>query len=193
MGTADVVAGRECGECRVCCIAPTIDDPEIQKRSGTRCRHCKDGGDGGCAIYESRPTPCRAFFCAWRRLASFPDDWRPDLTGVFGTLDPAVIDGQQRIALTVTLLRGEMNIIRHLPFVEFIRTAVLEGSPVYLALPGPPGHKPLRTCLNTQAMSEAARAGNEYVCGLLHEAVRAIRTHPALPYALCHSGNDTSA
>ena len=91
MGTADVVPGRECGECMVCCIAPTIDDPEIQKGSGTRCRHCAPAGAGGCAIYASRPKTCREFFCAWRRLASFPEDWRPDLTGVFATLDGAVI------------------------------------------------------------------------------------------------------
>jgi hypothetical protein len=191
MGTADVVPGRECGACRVCCIAPTIDDPEIQKRSGTRCRHCTDGGTGGCGIYESRPTPCRVFFCAWRRLASFPEDWRPDRTGVYGTLDAAVIDGRQRIALTITLLHSETTVIRHLPFVAFVRATVLEGLPLYLALPGPPGHRPIRTFLNSETMTQAAHSGDAQVCALLHEAVNAIRAHPPLPYALRHSGNDT--
>ncbi len=193
MGTAGVVPGRECGACRVCCIAPTIDDPEIQKQSGTRCRHCTDSGAGGCVIYDSRPTPCRAFYCAWRRLPSFPEDWRPDLTGVFGTLDPAVIQGQSGIALTLTLLHSEMNIIRHRPFVEFIRTTVRDGSPIYLALAGPPGHRPLRTLLNTPAMRAAAGASDEDVCRLLQDAVRTIKAHPPIPYTPQHRGNDAGA
>lgn len=191
MGTAEVVPGRECGACRVCCIAPTIDDPEIQKKSGTRCRHCTEDERGGCGIYANRPTPCRVFYCAWRRLASFPDDWRPDLTGVFGTLDAATINGKQGVALTLTLLHSEMNIIRHRPFVEFIRVTVLDDLPIYLALAGPPGHKPLRTLLNTPAMRDAARASNEDVCRLLHEAVHVIKAHPPLAYTLRHHGNDT--
>jgi hypothetical protein len=191
MGAAEVVPGRECGACKVCCIAPTIDDPEIQKEAGKRCRHCKDGGEGGCGIYESRPRPCRVFFCAWRRLASFPEDWRPDITGVYGTLDAATVNGKECVALTLTLLHSEMAIIRHRPFVEFIRTTVLDDLPIYLALAGPPGHKPLRTLLNTPAMVAAARASVEAVCGLLHDAVQVIRAHPPLPYAIRHTGNNT--
>jgi len=76
----DLVPGRECGECQVCCIMPSIDKPQIQKVSGSPCRHSLKGG---CDIYEGRPDVCRAFFCGWRRLAGLPDDWRPDKSGVF--------------------------------------------------------------------------------------------------------------
>ena len=31
-----LIAGRDCGECTVCCVAPSIDKPEIQKLSGAR-------------------------------------------------------------------------------------------------------------------------------------------------------------
>ena len=61
-----VIEGRECGSCTVCCVALTIDDPALQKVQGYRCpnltplerlRHLRDAaGDvpecssaaGGC-------------------------------------------------------------------------------------------------------------------------------------------------
>ncbi|MGE3477231.1 MAG: hypothetical protein AB7H70_15620 [Rhodospirillaceae bacterium] len=39
----------------------------------------------------------------------------------------AVIEGKEGIALTLTLFHSEMNIIRHCPFVKFIRMTVLEA------------------------------------------------------------------
>lgn len=62
---------------------------------------------------------------------------------------------------------------------------------MYLALPSPQGHKPLRTLLNNSAMREATHHSAERVCGLLHHAIETIKAHPALPYTLQHAGNDT--
>ena len=63
------VQGRECGSCQVCCIAPSIDNPDIQKMAGSPCRHSLQGG---CSIYEDRPEVCRTFFAAGGGLRAFP-------------------------------------------------------------------------------------------------------------------------
>ena len=79
-----LIPGRECGDCTVCCTAPSINKPEIQKLSGAACRHCLGGG---CAIYDVRPPVCRAFYCAWRTVDIFGDDWRPDKSGVLAYVE----------------------------------------------------------------------------------------------------------
>ena len=76
----DLVAGRECGTCNVCCVALTIDDPALRKAQGYRCRNATR--DNGCTIYEDRPGTCRAFFCGWRRLKWVREPLRPDRSGV---------------------------------------------------------------------------------------------------------------
>src|SRR5258708_411434 len=75
----NLIPGRDCGGCTVCCRVPTVDKPEIQKLSGALCRHC---AATGCTIYEARPPVCRSYYCAWRTVDIFGDDWRPDRSGV---------------------------------------------------------------------------------------------------------------
>ncbi len=55
----ELVAGRTCGACYVCCVALTIDDPALQKVQGYRCRNALPSD--GCAFYEARPDTCRTF------------------------------------------------------------------------------------------------------------------------------------
>ena len=63
-----LIEGRECGACTVCCTWPTIDKPEVQKKSGAVCKHCTATG---CGIYETRYPICREYYCAWRALEMF--------------------------------------------------------------------------------------------------------------------------
>jgi hypothetical protein len=79
----NLVPGRACANCTVCCTIPTIDKPELQKRAGATCRHCSKG----CEIYETRPSVCRTFFCGWRQLEIFGEDWRPDKCGAYAELE----------------------------------------------------------------------------------------------------------
>ncbi len=58
---------RECGECTECCRLMGV--PEIGKLPDHDCPHCIV--KGGCAIYATRPRPCRVFMCGW--LASDQD------------------------------------------------------------------------------------------------------------------------
>ena len=76
-----LVEGRACGECFACCVEINVD--ELSKPARQPCVHC---GSGGCAIYDARPRVCRAWFCAWRRLADLPDHLRPDRSGLMACL-----------------------------------------------------------------------------------------------------------
>lgn len=187
MGNTWVVPGRDCGDCMVCCTVPTIDDPAIQKKPGMHCRHCATG----CLIYESRPTPCRDFYCAWRMLPALGPDWRPDLSGVFGMLDKATIEGKTVVALTLTLVGDAAKIISNGAFVSFVHTNLLENLPIYVAVPGPPGHVPFRTLISGPDTVALARRDEVHVRVVLEKAVMFLRSQPPRPYELRHVGNDT--
>ena len=71
---------RECGDCTACCEG-WVADSSLDMYAGKPCKHCERSG---CAIYEDRPeVPCRTFRCVWLdNVAEFPEDMRPDLSGV---------------------------------------------------------------------------------------------------------------
>jgi hypothetical protein len=73
------VAGRECGDCSLCCKLLNIDSSvslDIAKPAGQWCKYCKPG-KGGCSIYESRPEICKSWLCGWRIFPDMPDRWNP--------------------------------------------------------------------------------------------------------------------
>lgn len=80
----EVVPGRECDGCAVCCDLLRIDVPDLQKPAGV---HCVHRVAEGCAIHATRPVICRAWFCGWRRNAALPDAARPDRSGLMVSLD----------------------------------------------------------------------------------------------------------
>ena len=71
---------RECGNCTACCEG-WVPDKSLNMYAGNPCKHCESSG---CAIYEDRPeVPCRTFRCVWLdNVAEFPEDMRPDVSGV---------------------------------------------------------------------------------------------------------------
>jgi len=71
--TAKLVAGRDCGNCTLCC--ELFDVPVLDKPAGMLCPNC-DGK--GCVIHATRPQTCRDFFCHYRLDADVPEHWRPD-------------------------------------------------------------------------------------------------------------------
>jgi len=168
VASAGLVPGRECGDCTVCCIVPTIDDPDIQKKPGLRCRYC----DAGCTIYQSRPKPCRVFFCAWRMIPALGPDWRPDRCGVFGMLADAAIAGNTVPALTLMLTRDAARTVAHPGFISFVHANLLEGRPIYLSISSRPGHVPLRTLLGGEDVLRLARQGEATVRAVLEHALR---------------------
>ena len=70
---AELVPGRSCDNCTMCCKLLAIE--ELEKPRGTWCPHCDQ--KRGCTVYETRPGPCRGFYCGYLRLPQLDDRWKP--------------------------------------------------------------------------------------------------------------------
>ena len=68
------VPGRACGSCTLCCKTVAIE--ELAKPAGLWCPHCERSA--GCAIYDLRPSSCRAFHCEWMMSEALGPEWKPD-------------------------------------------------------------------------------------------------------------------
>lgn len=178
----DLVAGRACGDCTLCCSVMAIDQPEIQKEAGVLCRHC----DGGCRIYDARPQLCRDYHCGWRQLPILDDDWRPDLSGVFVEIE--WIDDQTTLSLV--LVGNPLKTIRQPWFIDFIRVGIDGGVPLHLGLPGPPGYQGASLSLNTRQMADAAAVSRARVKEILELELKRLRAHTFEPRVLVHRGNN---
>lgn len=152
-----LIAGRPCGTCNVCCVALTIDDPELQKVQGVRCRHAQH--DNSCAIYATRPHTCRDFYCGWRQLKWIRDTLRPDRSGVLVRLHSEVAaDGTQRMGVVFTLLNAAA--LKADGLAESVAAAVRADVPVYLHIPGPPGRTASQARIN-EALRDAVLTWNK--------------------------------
>ena len=175
----DLVPGRDCGDCNLCCVVPVIDSPELTKLSGSVCRHSKPGG---CDIYEARPGVCRRFFCGWRRTTLIPEGWRPDLCGVFVTLDSAGVPPQfgGAMGVTLTLVGNPLKTVRQPWFVDYVAGAVAQRIPLFLQMPGPVGMQAGALLLNGPEMDVAAARSRAAVKELLERTLKRLYfTHKA--------------
>jgi hypothetical protein len=134
---AILVPGRDCGDCNVCCVALTIDDPALQKVQGFRCRNTLP--DKTCAIYDSRPRTCRVFFCGYRRLKWVKDTLRPDQSDVLVNLQYENKPGETPVRMGVTFTLLTAAAVKAEGLAESVAAAVSAGVPVYVQIPGPPG------------------------------------------------------
>lgn len=73
MPSSDIVPGRSCENCTMCCKVLGI--PELQKPRGAVCTHCD--WDKGCTIYTQRPQACRAFDCSYLLSPGLGEEWKP--------------------------------------------------------------------------------------------------------------------
>jgi hypothetical protein len=185
-----LIPGRDCGGCTVCCVFPTINKPEIQKQSGARCRHCSQAG---CTIYESRPQVCRAWFCAWRTVDIFGEEWRPDKSGVMPYVETEGIAEAFDLStgIGLMLVGNPLKTVRQKYFQDFVVTGVMNSVPLFLSLPGPRGHQAATLSLNTEEMLEAIRAGR--VKDALERAVAILRGWDFPVAKITYSGNDVSS
>jgi len=182
-----LIPGRDCGECTVCCTWPTINKPEIQKVSGSSCRHCKATG---CAIYEARYPVCRSYYCAWRTVDIFGPEWRPDRSGVLPYVETEGIseDFDLSTGIGLMLVGHAGRIVRQKWFQDFVVTGVMNSVPLFLSLPGPRGHQAATASLNTEEMLEAIRRGS--VKDALEKVLKLLRGWDFQPAVITHTGND---
>lgn len=70
---ADIVQGRECGSCTLCCKLLRVE--ELDTPPGQWCPHCDV--KAGCTIYQQRPTECRQFYCEYLLDPALGEHWKP--------------------------------------------------------------------------------------------------------------------
>jgi hypothetical protein len=177
----DLVPGRACGDCTLCCTVLAIDQPDIQKEAGVTCRHCRDG----CAIYEARPVLCRDYHCGWRQLPILDEDWRPDRSGVF--VEVEVIDGET--AISMVLVGNPLKTVRQTWFIDFVITGVRANVPLHLGIPGPQGFQGASLPLNTREMTEAASNSRARTKELLEKELKRLKAFRFEPRVITNSGH----
>src|SRR5262245_30153091 len=69
----DVVPGRNCDGCTMCCKLLSV--AELDKEPVTWCRLCD--AKAGCNAYAQRPTECRDFYCRYLLDPALDDRWKP--------------------------------------------------------------------------------------------------------------------
>jgi hypothetical protein len=65
--------GRSCAGCTLCCSLLSV--AELDKPPLVTCAHCD--AQGGCGIYQHRPTECRQFYCGYRLDPALDARWKP--------------------------------------------------------------------------------------------------------------------
>jgi hypothetical protein len=70
---ADIVPGRTCRGCTLCCKLLSIE--ELEKPPLTWCAICD--AKAGCRDYEHRPTECRNFYCGYLLDPALDERWKP--------------------------------------------------------------------------------------------------------------------
>ena len=123
----------------------------------------------------------------------FSEDWRPDRSGVFSELETDVPDYvTASVGISLTLTGNPLKIIRQPWFIEFIATGIRGGVALFLALPGPVGHKGAKVSLNTPDMSRAASSSRAEVKALLEKALKVLSGYDFKPHGMRHHGHDVS-
>ena len=185
-----LVPVRECGDCTDCCTWLAINKPEVQKQPGATCKHCTGAG---CGIYETRYPICRDYYCAWRGMDIFDESWRPDRSGVFAYVETDGIaeNFNFSIGIGLMLVGHPLKTVRQRWFQDFVVTGIMNSVPLFLSLPGPPGHQASTCSLNTEQMLDAIKRGTEK--DALEAAVKELRAWDFPPTVITHSGNDVGS
>jgi hypothetical protein len=180
--STDLVPDRECGACNVCCVALTINDPEMKKVQGYRCRNARP--DHSCAIYETRPNTCRTFFCGWRTLKWIREPLRPDQSGVLVRIRVSVSADSKtaKPGVIFTLLRS--SALKAEGLAESVAAAVAADVPVFLSVPGPPGYTSSRAQINEVLLHAVATKDKAAVLRVLRAAYAKGRSGPRVPIDL---------
>lgn len=164
----ELVTGRHCGECTVCCTTLRIDTTEFQKPPGIRCPHlCGEG----CSIYATRPDACRTYYCGWRYLGFLSDNWRPDKSGVLLAFTPPdeLPKGYTTGVSLILVARPPSGFVRALH--HYVAHLIADGVHVMLAVPGPPGEYPSVAMLNDELRDAATKNDHAPIEALFAEAL----------------------
>jgi hypothetical protein len=173
----EVIDGRPCDGCTVCCTIKAVVSDAFVKPPGVRCAYC---ADAGCSIYQQRPDVCAGYQCGWRFLPWLPQRLRPDRSGVI--VDPIEPPAGYALAVTVCAVT-DTALFQGDDLREVIRDLIRKGVAVYLSLSKGAGS--LNAVLFANAVlgdAVAARDGALLAAGLRRLAL-ALNEEVAAPYA----------
>jgi hypothetical protein len=176
-----LVINRECGKCTVCCKVPAIDHPELQKMPGVTCPNCKVGG---CKIYETRPDPCRNFYCGWRYLPGLGNDWRPDKNGILIRFEQGP-PGYPPTAFQFMVIGGG-DVIRP-AFIDYMMQMIARRFAVFLAVRGPEGFSDAKLLLNDHVTEMVARRDRNAFVKFVRGVLASLATHKFERVVLQHA------
>src|SRR6185436_9852083 len=71
--TVQIVAGRSCKGCTLCCKVLAIS--ELEKPRAVWCKHCDV--KAGCKIHGAHPSECKGFYCGYLTNAALDERWAP--------------------------------------------------------------------------------------------------------------------
>lgn len=163
---ANLVPGRSCGDCTLCCRVPPVDTPQFQKQAGVLCSFCEESR--GCSIHATRPAVCREWFCGWRRLPRLGEDWRPDRCGVLIALGADEVPiGLGPYQSTKFIVTDDGGWLSQPAFLSYLAGLVHARAAVYLAAPGPPAHHAVKTLLNDALAGAVARSDGSAMAAIL--------------------------
>jgi len=174
----NLVPGRECGECTICCRALQIDEPELQKHAAVVCPNCVSGG---CGIYQTRPKVCREFYCGWRAMEWLDDEWRPDKSGVLIVGLSDEVPEAYRNKSGVQLVIGYPKAIYKKDFAITVAKWVANRVPVFLAIPVPVGFQPRAVFLNPKLEDAVARDDLDAFMDVMQDMLRALASQEFQP------------
>ena len=130
MSLPQPLPGRECGECRACCVALGIDDPDLKKADDVACPNMSAAC--GCLIYAARPLACRSWFCGWR-LMRLGDAMRPDRSNLLLVPEMGDGPGYQKGGLKIVPLDGDLSGVTAPELVDLAGKCVAADVPIYLS------------------------------------------------------------
>ena len=186
------IEGRTCGPCTACCEHLIVDEPELQKLPGVLCEHCIR--DGGCGIYQTRPTICRTWYCGWRRFAWLEDAWRPDQSGIIVMFEENDIPNGygSRIALKLELIGTSDALLN--PSIATVLAMLFEHNiAVFLSIPGTAGYAGKKTLLNPILKDAVARRDQTAVSYCLLDILVSSALSPREKIVLSGSGSGRPA
>ncbi len=181
------LSDRPCGTCNVCCYALTIDEPALAKPQGVRCPNTAP--DLSCAIYGTRPTTCRSFWCGWRLFRWVRGALRPDESGVLiRTQYRTSPGGEARAGVIFSLLTPASLEAEGL--LESIAAAIAGGLTVHVHIPGPAGYTSSTARIDEALADVVMRRDKPGMMALLKEALKEGQDGPRRKIVLKHGPKD---
>ena len=126
----DPIPGRECGECTVCCVQMSVDDPDLKKDDNVPCPHMI--AHRGCSIHDRLPVTCKAWFCGWRFL-NFSEAMRPDRSHVLLAPELRSPPGYAAGGLRIILTHEDREALFRDELLDFIAKCVAGNVPIFLS------------------------------------------------------------